>query len=485
MPDLRRQRRVVYHTKMRLRSPGREQSVVARVQNLSPSGVFITASDLPAAGTEVLCRMLVAGERCTLRGLVAWVRAEGIEGAIDGEPGAGIQFVDVSGREAELLARVSQPVATDRQSVDVWFEGMSAPIKSHASISDDALSLSTKLPFLRLNSPVRVSFVRRGVEEMRSGILEAVTLEPSAEDGIPRLQLTVSTPLPDSATGTIEVPELAAGFTPPEGMLVREPRTVIDPSTVIEPRTVIDPMSVETPPVEPLQAAPEPASAPVLQRQVNDQDRTRRMVRPSEPITLVPPVPVVSPAPRQTSVGTKLAMGVVTLGVVGVLAYVVTQKSEPAPRPEKVAAVAEARPRIEALTQPGAPAPPAARPRPTVVPVVEKAAVEEPAAEKPSVEKPAIDEVPSLAIALVGSAKGMQFYRLAEPPGVAINLPHAYPRPGATGRMPGPFKKLVVQRRGPGSQLRLYFTSEQATEVAADASGVRVTVRGKRAARKS
>src|SRR5947207_3562526 len=81
MPDLRRQRRVVYHTKIRLRSPGREKSVVARVQNLSPGGVFVTATDLPAAGTEVLCRMLVAGERCTFKGLVAWVKPEGNEGA--------------------------------------------------------------------------------------------------------------------------------------------------------------------------------------------------------------------------------------------------------------------------------------------------------------------------------------------------------------------------------------------------------------------
>jgi hypothetical protein len=117
--------------------------------------------------------------------------------------------------------------------------------------------------------------------------------------------------------------------------------------------------------------------------------------------------------------------------------------------------------------------------------VVERAA-EAPPAEQLAPEKAAADEVPSMAIALVGSSKGMQSYRLAEPPGVAINLPHAYPRPGATARMPGgAFKKLVIQRRGPGSQLRLYFTGEQAAEVAAEGSGLRVILRGKRAARKS
>jgi Tfp pilus assembly protein PilZ len=465
MPDLRRQRRVVYHTKMRLRAPGREQSVVARVQNLSPTGVFVTANDLPAAGTEVLCRMLVAGERCTLRGLVAWVRPEGIEGAIDGDPGAGIQFVDVSDRAAALLAQLIQPVASDRQSVDVWFEGMSAPIKSHAAITDDALSISTKLPFLRLNSPVRVSFVRRGVEEQRSGILEAVTLEPSAEDGIPRLQLTVSTSLPDSAQGTIDVPE-AAGFTPPEGMLVREPRTVVSPMSIETPAPVVVPQVVSA----------SESSAPVLQPRLRDQEKTPRVVRASEPVTLVPVVPVPAPPPKHQSVPAKVAMGLVTLGVVGVLAYVITQKEPSASRVEKAAAISEApRPHIESLPQPLATPPPEAKhPRPTVVPG------------EPT-EKPAATELPSMAIALVGSAKGMQFYRLAEPPGLAINLPHGYPKSGATEHVPkdGAFKRLVIVRKGPGSQLRVYFTSEQFADVAAEPTGLRVILRARRAARKT
>src|SRR4051794_35740738 len=301
MPDLRRQRRVVYHTKIRLRSPGREKSVVARVQNLSTKGVFVTATDLPEAGSEVLCRMLVAGERCTFKGLVAWVRPAGAEGASDGSPGAGIEFVGVSDREAQLLARLTHPDTSDRQAVDVWFEGMGSPIKSHASITDDALSISTKLPFLRLNSPVKVSFLRRGVEEVRSGILEAVTLEPSAEDGIPRLQLTVSTPQPDSAYGTIDVPGADGGTTPVEAMLVREPRTVVSP------------MSIETPPPLPVQTPtdvqvtlPEAASAAIAEARPRDHDRTPRVQRVSEP-TLVPPVPVPPPpAAREMGVGSKI-----------------------------------------------------------------------------------------------------------------------------------------------------------------------------------
>jgi hypothetical protein len=444
--------------------------VVARVQNVSTSGVFVTATDLPEAGTEVLCRMLVAGERCTFKGFVAWVRQPGTEGAHDSSQGAGIQFVGVSDREAELLGRLIQPDVSDRQVVDCWFEGMSAPIKSHASITDDALSISTKLPFLRLNSPVKVSFVRRGVEEVRSGILEAVTLEPSAEDGIPRLQLTVSTPQSDSAYGTIDVPESADEAPPVASMLS-------------EPRTVVSPMSIETPLPQPVVPPPPatvetmPAAAPsssALEARAKDRDITPRVQRPSEP-TLVPPVPVPTPAlRREISVGTRVVMGMVTLGVVGALVYLLAdlKSRPPQPEPSNPPAQAKLQPKLQ-MEPPAATAAEPERPRPVVVvppppppPIVEKM-------EPPPPPEP---EPGMMAIGLVGSAKGMQFYKLSEPPGLVINLPHGYPKPGS--RAPGgPFKKLSVQRKGQGSQVRVYFTLDHAADVTAEAGGLKVTVR--------
>jgi Tfp pilus assembly protein PilZ len=57
--------------------------------------MFVTAADLPAAGTDVLCRMLLGGERCTFRGKVAWVRPAGVTGGADDAPGAGISFTDL------------------------------------------------------------------------------------------------------------------------------------------------------------------------------------------------------------------------------------------------------------------------------------------------------------------------------------------------------------------------------------------------------
>jgi Tfp pilus assembly protein PilZ len=268
MPDLRRQPRVVYHTNIRLRPADADESVVARTENLSTTGMFVTAPDLPAAGTEVLCRMLVAGERCTFKGRVAWVRPARGPGNSEATPGAGIRFVDLNPRESQLLERVLQPAlvgsdGNDRVSVDVWFEGLRAPIRSHAVVTDDTLSISTKLPFLRLNSPVKLSFVRRGVEEVRSGMLEAVTLEPSARDGVPRLQLTVHTPLPDEATGTIDVPDTGTVFEP-QALMANEPRLVVDPAAEVKtppPRVFAPPgLSPARAPAE-LPRPPEPPQA--------------------------------------------------------------------------------------------------------------------------------------------------------------------------------------------------------------------------------
>ena len=188
--QLRRQHRIAYQTRIRLRTPDRDDSVVARVQNLSPHGVFVTASDLPDAGTEVICRLDLGGQHRTVRGRVAWVRQPSAA-TPDKSPGAGIEFLDLDEKDAELLNRVVEPDPRDSKPVDVWFEGMAAPIRCQAAVLGEGVRLATRLPFLRLNSTVRVSFGPNGGGN-EEGTLDAVVLEPSSEDGVPRLQLNVS-----------------------------------------------------------------------------------------------------------------------------------------------------------------------------------------------------------------------------------------------------------------------------------------------------
>jgi hypothetical protein len=324
-------------------------------------------------------------------------------------------------------------------------------------------------------------------------MLEAVTLSPSAEDGIPRLELTVITPASDAALPGVEIlPGVAAAGTPPEGMLVRGPRRVVDPTTLDE-----------TPPPEPaptVEVAPVVDAPPVAEPAPRERELTKRMFG-SDAITLVPAVPVAKPAAarRELGPGTWVAMGVVTLGVAGTLGYVLWDRSvpPPPPHPEKIVVVERPRPEpAPAAVSPAPPSPspspsPAAIPSPAALPLAaavvaeksEKTSAPEPeraADSDPEPDPPAPEPVTALGIKVVGTTQGMQFYRLADPPGLAINLPHgtpvAKPRPPAGGV----FKKVAVVRKGAGSQVRLYFFTDQNTDVTSDGNGLRVVVRGKR-----
>lgn len=201
--DLRRQHRIIYQTKIRMRSPGRDVSVVARVQNLSARGMFITATDLPAAGAEVQCRLTLGGEGRTLRGRVAWVRPASPAAPLK-SPGAGIEFLDLDQQISELLCRLVEPDDDRREAVDVWFEGMAAPIRCHAVVVGEGLRIETRLPFMRLSSMVRVAFTQQTPPSAREGIVDGVSLVPNQSDGVPFLRVAVTLPPLDSAQGTIE-----------------------------------------------------------------------------------------------------------------------------------------------------------------------------------------------------------------------------------------------------------------------------------------
>jgi hypothetical protein len=225
--DLRRQHRIIYQTKIRMRAPDRDESVVARVQNLSARGMFVTANDLPAAGAEVQCRLTLGGERRTLRGRVAWVRQSSPATPLK-SPGAGIEFIDLDSQVAELLTRLVEPDDDRRQSVDVWFEGMAAPIRCYAVVVGGGLRLETRLPFMRLSSAVKVAFTQESPPSTREGIVDGVSLEPSQSDGVPFLRVAVTMPPLDSARGTIEAQK--NGRAAKNGEALALGSTLVDPA---------------------------------------------------------------------------------------------------------------------------------------------------------------------------------------------------------------------------------------------------------------
>jgi hypothetical protein len=209
--DMRRQPRIPYQARVRLRAAGTADSIPGRLHDLSPLGAFIMAPDcqLFPVGSKVECRLVLDGERRTLAARVAWSRPPSAESPLS-PGGAGVEFVDLTSEDRQLLERL---VASQRapRPVDVWFEGVDHPTRCHAVIEGDEVELSTRLPFMRLHSSVRVALGSGPAAQMRTGTLEAVTLEPNGDDGIPHLHLRLTMPTLDSVQGTIDV----AAITPP------------------------------------------------------------------------------------------------------------------------------------------------------------------------------------------------------------------------------------------------------------------------------
>jgi hypothetical protein len=299
---------------------------------------------------------------------------------------------------------------------------------------------------MRLASSLRISFTQAGVETVRAGTLESISLEPSSEDGVPHLQLHVSTQTPETAQGTIEAGPPGARPTPAEGALLRD-----EPSTVVDPAVT----------------APAPAALPM--REASDRDLTQRIELPQRSPSPLPPAPKAPALEGARRVdrggGWRLAATGFAAGalVAGGLAFGLRRQQShetlgpAAPRAEAPAAAAPVAP---VIATPPRPAPSA---NINIVPVV---AAPPAASEAPTQVGPFTitneEGAPTIALALVGSTKGATRYQLAEPPGLAINIPRGRPRiaAGAYKLSEGGFRQILIQRRGTGSQIRLLYEAK-------------------------
>ena len=448
--ELRRQSRIVFQTKIRLRAPGRDESVVARVQNLSPRGVYITGTELPAAGTEVQCRLVLAGERRTLRGRVAWVRPASPSAPLK-VPGAGIEFLELGEEDADLLHKLVDPGDEERQPVDVWFEGMKAPIRCQAVVAGDGVRLATRLPFMRLNSPVRVAFTQPEVM-VRDGTLDSVMLEPNNVDGIPHLQVNVSMAPLESAQGTIDIPVTlsVARDLGPHGPITPPASTVVDPSITAPPPVVMAAHDtiVERERTDRFPPVGDSRASLIIQR-------LRRQTLQTLQRTLT----WLSQGTWRPA-GAGFIAGALAVGIV--VGIVRPSVNVPAP------ILAAAPPPPVAAPAPVAEVSPAPAPVAELPAEAEAAAALEPAEDAPALARQqdqgdgvaltSDGDGVRLTVALTGTTKGANHFRLADPPGLAVTLPRGRPRTTATLSRPGngPIR-LQIRRKPQGTQLRFFF----------------------------
>ena len=470
--DARRQHRIIYQTKIRMRAPGRDESVIARIQNLSANGMFVTASELPDAGTEVQCRLTLGGERRTLRGRVAWVRPASPATPLK-TPGAGIEFLELDKRDSELLTRLVDPIDERRQPVDVWFEGMGAPIRCQAVMVGDGLRLETRLPFMRLHSEVKVAFTQQSPPEMREGVLHGVTLEPSPEDGVPFLRIGVTVPPLDSARGMIE----SAAVGPAREQTTPLASTVVDPAVGAagqagaSPRTVLGPDRDSTHKISLTDTTPALAAPPQV-----PPGSTAAAV----PLANLAPVGRPLPVPASGSSARSLLTGLVLgAGLAGVGAWAWTHRGATSPPVVATAAAPGSQgvgvnPAVDPVlgsfakgsdpTAAPAAVPPVAPPGPAAEapgPEIEPLAA---AADKAGGAGPQGMDLESsegrvtFTVALEGKSAGAKEIRYADPPGIGVTLPRARPQGGFGTFVPGSGPvRVMIRRRGAGSLVRFFY----------------------------
>jgi Tfp pilus assembly protein PilZ len=505
--------RVQYQQAVRVVPRGRDQIVDAQATNLSESGMYVTVAELEpfSVGMDLCCDVPLADTECHLavQGRVAHLQA-------GPAPGIGVCFVDPSDEERARLRQAVAGGATlgSARPVKVWFQGLPQPSRAAAIATPSGVLLLSELPFLRLGSRVVLSFDDQS--EGRSGLLRSAGL--ALDGGVPQLRLSVELE-PMAAQTCTDWPPPPSAL---DSALTEE--AVIDPADtsvydiVVDDDIVVDleapsattgsitAVELPSPPVadEPSVQAPELlpppdtfCSAPPDPSAISHWDLGRPAVADEQPWELGA-LPPARPAPRSRHLGIWL----VTLTMAGLtvasMAYTdlwsrvrdrllpwvngaAASIGAPSVERETLAPLFAPAPAEPPSVKPAAPA--SAGPGLSAAPVVEA----QPPASAPTngsagerSAEPLVVRLRgqwTLVIPIHGSAKGLQHYQLANPNGLAINLPAAQPRvPFGDYSLQGGFRRVWVRRRGEGTHLRVFFATEMTASLEVERRLLRVTL---------
>jgi hypothetical protein len=178
--------------------PGEVSGVLARAVNLSSSGILVDApTPTPCpVGSDVLCDVALPRGPRLLRGRVAHRRTLPSE-----KVGMGIEFVDLSPREAAELRDVVDESAQRPQRVKVRFRGTEHVVSARASTTGDGFRLATALPFLEADTEVDIALSPDASVSAR-GRVARVALEVGG--GAPRLLIDVRVDDDSARTPVVE-----------------------------------------------------------------------------------------------------------------------------------------------------------------------------------------------------------------------------------------------------------------------------------------
>jgi PilZ domain len=474
----RRQQRVAYAASVRLHRPDHSRPFDGRTINLSRSGVLIESLQACEVGTDVVCEIPLPGGHRRLTGRVT--RTHKLSPAA---VALGIEFTALASPDDDLLSRligVNEETGGSRL-VQVQFEGMKEPLQKRVFLNSNGIRLTTSLPFLRVRSPVDVTFLSGRTRLKTRGAVREVQFQHLDADGIPRLAVDVS------LTG--ERNDEAAAAPAPTDNLEEFP---LSPGTVFRTgtrrRMVAVPARVRTPAADDGATIPDGVDSPAADEPT---DRTPVAAASSR---------ASGPRRKKRALGAVAAIFLgagLGVGAGGGLALL-HRTLRPAPSSSLAehpgAALLNRGPRVtEAPTPSGlartgppaseaAPPPAASLPAPAIA--APRPALVIPPPLPDGTPGPAVDTSGAETTALVpvsGSTDGMTHHSLMRPRGLAVNLPRARTvLPVGLHRIERDGLRFVWIRDRPagGLQIRFIFTNpppdERLLELEEDAVRIRV-----------
>jgi Tfp pilus assembly protein PilZ len=197
--EQRRQPRIPFSCSARLTTEGHKTPMAAQVLNLSQAGLFLTTDVVPVLGTPVRCRFRLGRTPRELAGRVAWISRSRAEVGDATSQGAGIEFTDLSQDDqsslAEVLEQISQSAPNTKslpvENLSVWFEGLSAPVRTQGQVHSNEIVVTTLLPFLRVGSDVKVGLTSDDGLRYRYARIEGLALDAREGDEPPRIVVTM------------------------------------------------------------------------------------------------------------------------------------------------------------------------------------------------------------------------------------------------------------------------------------------------------
>jgi hypothetical protein len=465
--------RVGLEADVRMLPPGPLRTIWGSTKNICESGMFVFSAETYSVNSELLCDLCLPHPHPNLpvRGRVAWIQEQP-------SPGMGIEFVDLTEPDRSILGEILEEQVVQHEDVKVWFESLTYPIRAKAARSGQSLLLRSALRFLRLSSPVVVyDAAAEKQTESYSGVLQSVTLRHDYSTSIPellvRLDLTDAPPQPSLEGARLELDPAPtdAPLAPEEPASQGE---IVAQVPAPPERPTWEPSVLSQLPLEPLNtrvAAPIASSSDewVIDLPAEDPRETSdwRLEGPTEEEQGLQ-------ARRRGARPWLVALLLVALGFgttyltavytnlwARASALVASWDDEgPAPT-SPVSPPPAATPAPAAEDNAEKPAPPPLPKQTPAPPPPKKQASRAPAKGTLAPRVITHDGHKMLVVPLKGSTDGAVHYLLANPKGIAVNLPKAKPRAPfgdfRLGKEDHPFSLIWLHTRGDGVHVRVHF----------------------------